>query len=218
MPNRINLGGVWLTPYAGGALPPFSPGVFSYDYLLAQNGLFVRGQRDGLEAIFPVAGRVRGRLGALAPTFCWNYPLVPAPLMSEILAACAAARDEQGRLIERLFYLRCHPLAGWSIQLPEQTATRTSVSPGPSAQDGFGEVLIELHSHGALPPFFSQTDNASEGLLRLYAVLGRVDAQPTLRVRVGVYSYWWELPAEAVFALGGTEVAAAPLKEEVWWP
>ncbi len=214
MPNRIHLGGVWLTPYAGGALPPFSPGIFSYDYLLAQNGVFVRGQRDGMEAIFPVP-TVRGRLGRLSPAFHWDYPLVSAPLVSEILAAARAARDEQGRLIERLFYLRCHPLAGWTVQVPEQTATRASVSPGPSAQDGFGEVLIELHSHGALPPFFSQTDNASEGLLRLYAVLGQVEEAPTLRARVGVYSYWWELPAEAIFELAGTGVAAA-LEGEVW--
>jgi PRTRC genetic system protein A len=211
--QRINLGGVFLSPYGGGDLPPFAPGVFHFDYVLARNGLFVRGKRDGMEVVLPVSN-VRGALFTLTPAFRWDYPPVPARIVTAILKAAREARNASGHLVETLCYLRHQSTEeGWTLQIPEQIATRASVTPGPAAQEGFGEVLIELHSHAALPAFFSATDNGSEGLLRLYAVLGWVERQPTLRLRVGVYSYWLEIPAGVVFALEGSGVEAARLEQ-----
>jgi hypothetical protein len=35
--------------------------------------------------------------------------------------------------------------------------------------------------------------------VRVYAVIGRLDTVPEIRIRVGVYGYWYPLPVTAVF-------------------
>jgi hypothetical protein len=51
--------------------------------------------------------------------------------------------------------------------------------------------------------FFSQTDDADEQAAKLYAVIGKLDTAPEIRLRVGVYGYWMALPITAVFTGNG---------------
>ena len=60
-------------------------------------------------------------------------------------------------------------------------------------------IICDLHSHGNMCAFFSQTDNADVQGARLYAVIGKLDSDPEMRLRVGVYGYWLALPLTAVF-------------------
>jgi hypothetical protein len=64
-------------------------------------------------------------------------------------------------------------------------------------------ILCDLHSHGNMPAFFSQTDDADEQAAKLYAVMGNLDTVPEIRLRVGVYGYWMALPITAVFTGNG---------------
>lgn len=64
-------------------------------------------------------------------------------------------------------------------------------------------IICDLHSHGNMRAFFSQTDNADEQGARLYAVIGRLDSEPEMRLRVGVYGHWLALPLTAVFTNNG---------------
>jgi hypothetical protein len=64
-------------------------------------------------------------------------------------------------------------------------------------------VLCELHSHGNMRAFWSRTDDADEQGARVYAVIGRLDTAPEIRIRVGVYGYWHPLPVTAVFTGAG---------------
>jgi hypothetical protein len=50
-----------------------------------------------------------------------------------------------------------------------------------------------------MPAFFSRTDDADEQGARIYAVMGRLDTAPEIRLRLGVYGYWHPLPLTAVF-------------------
>jgi hypothetical protein len=50
-----------------------------------------------------------------------------------------------------------------------------------------------------MPAYFSPTDNADEQAAKLYAVVGRLDNEPEMRLRVGVYGYWQPLPITVVF-------------------
>ena len=62
-------------------------------------------------------------------------------------------------------------------------------------QELYERVVIEIHSHHAMPARFSGTDDADETGFRVYGVIGRLPEQPEIRLRVGVYGYFWEVPA-----------------------
>ena len=51
--------------------------------------------------------------------------------------------------------------------------------------------------------FFSQTDDADEQAAKVYAVIGKLDTMPEIRLRVGIYGYWRSLPVTAVFMGSG---------------
>jgi hypothetical protein len=54
-----------------------------------------------------------------------------------------------------------------------------------------------------LDPFFSRTDNKDEQGFRVFAVIGKVNEQPEIRVRVGVYGNYRNIPASMIFELPG---------------
>jgi hypothetical protein len=65
------------------------------------------------------------------------------------------------------------------------------------------KALIDLHSHALLDPFFSRTDNKDEQGFRVFAVIGKVNENPEIRVRVGIYGNYWNIPASMIFELPG---------------
>lgn len=182
-------------------LPPLTAGRL-FEYVLAANGVFVRGQRDGLEVLLPVARfesdhAVRG-LVALAPAARLLYPRVPAHLLVEMVRRARGARDEQGQRVEMLFYLD-HDARGWTVVVPEQTQTELRVRPVNSYDALHARAVIQVHSHHDFEPVFSAVDDRDHTGFQIYAVLGNFLAQPTLRVRAGLYGYWLEVPAWDIF-------------------
>ena len=90
------------------------------------------------------------------------------------------------------------------VKKPAQQTTPTSVTTSvKTAVAAADSIICDLHSHGNMRAFFSQTDNADEQGARLYAVIGRLDSEPEMRLRVGVYGYWLPLPLTAVFTNNG---------------
>jgi PRTRC genetic system protein A len=76
----------------------------------------------------------------------------------------------------------------WRIEYPEARATTSSltytlVEPGPDEH-----VVIDLHSHGALPAFFSETDDRDDaGSVKIAGVYGNLDTStPTVCFRICV--------------------------------
>jgi PRTRC genetic system protein A len=129
---------------------------------------------------------------------------MPARLLDTILSdARRARRLDGGRpdsgLNEVLYQFHHH---GQTVQVkkPPQQATPVSVL-APGCDDA--NILCDLHSHGNMPAFFSQTDDADEQAAKLYAVIGKLDTAPEIRLRVGVYGYWMALPIPAVFTGNG---------------
>jgi PRTRC genetic system protein A len=179
--------------YNDGVLPPYD--AQAYQYILAGNGVFVRTETPFFEAIIPVAScTVRG-LPSLQFRFRLKVSRIPGRLLTTALVVARRARRLDGELNEVLYHFHHQ---GQTVQLkrPRQRATRTSIiAPGHSDQ----AILCELHSHGEMPAFFSRTDDADEQGVRIYAVVGRLDTAPEIRLRLGVYGYWHPLPLTAVF-------------------
>jgi len=124
--------------------------------------------------------------------------------------------------------------AGWRLWAPPQARSASSVTllptlgasdvpetfrvsgdSGDSGDSGAGaqahQTLVEAHSHHAMDAYFSATDDADEQGFRLYVVLGRIFTQPCVRVRVGVYGYFFAIPATLLFELPPSIVDASGL-------
>ena len=184
----------------------------AYQYILAGNGVFVRAETRFFTALLPVtACTVRG-LPPLRPQFQLLVPRIPARLLDAVLTdARRARRPDHGRpdngLNEVLYQFHHHGRAV-QVKKPAQHTTPTSVTTSvatrvTTAVTDAASTICDLHSHGNMRAFFSQTDNADEQGARLYAVIGRLDSEPEMLLRVGVYGYWLALPLTAVFTANG---------------
>lgn len=167
------------------------PPAAMYEYAVAGNGLFVRAEDDRLSACVPLAAAVCPGLPRLKPDVRLKLPRIPAMYLAAILES--ARRKLPNEAAYQFLYDA--PLS-WRCVCPDQAATPASVD---YADNGL--AVVDLHSHGSMAAFFSETDNADEGGLRFYAVAGCVDsATPQIAVRVGVYGHHYAVPAERVFA------------------
>jgi PRTRC genetic system protein A len=180
--------------YSGGPLPP--PAGRAYEYLLAGNGVFLRAENRFVQAVLPLTTvEVRG-LAPLASRVRLRVPRLPASLLVQVLADARQARTASGQLNEVLYRFRYDGQAV-RVEKPPQVATTTRVS---SLGDGGLDTILDLHSHGTMPAFWSAIDNADEGGFRFYAVIGRLDDRPEIRLRLGAYGYHFDLPLATLFA------------------
>ena len=164
-----------------------------YAYILAGNGLFMHARRPGLEALIPVLpGRIAG-LPVLTPRVHLARR-VPAKLL---LAALHWSQKSFPN--EALFWFNLEQ--EWSVYMPAQRRGRGRVVPLDPHDSKGTSALVDLHSHARMSPFFSPADDRDEHGFRLYAVLGNLHRTPTIRVRVGIYSHFYDLPASTVFDL-----------------
>lgn len=201
-----------------GAVLPSVDQSLMLDYVLAGNGVFARSRRPGLEACIPVGeATVRG-LKCVEPYVQWGYPKVPAKLLALMFSVAQTLAKNEPR--EALFHLtfdgtkghadqpqrRGHVLClnGWHLVFPPQHATAEHVE---LIQQGAGtteaEALIEVHSHHHENAFFSERDDEDEGAMsfRLYGVIGDIFVNPSIRVRVGLFGYFFEYPASEFFEM-----------------
>ena len=54
-------------------------------------------------------------------------------------------------------------------------------------------VMLDLHSHGQIPAWFSTKDNTDEAGMKLYGVVGSFGKTPIVKLRVGIYGYFSEM-------------------------
>jgi PRTRC genetic system protein A len=166
------------------------------EYLVAGNGLFVRAEDARLEACIPVAAAVCPGLADLIPCARLKLGRIhPAYLTSIYQSAVRRLPNEAAYQ----FLLDASDPVPWRVAMPAQLATPTGVD---YTDDPL--AVVDLHSHGALPAFWSATDDSDECGLRFYVVVGHVGTDaPTIFCRVGVYGHRWNVPALSIFeALG----------------
>ena len=173
------------------------------EYVVGADGLYLRAGRSGMSVVGQLAAApVRG-LAEIRPTFTLTVPPVPPAYLFQFLMHSVRACDEHGRQIEALAYL-AHTDGRWAIHYPDVVATATSVRPVEEYPEGYEDALVEIHSHHSMAARFSPTDDVDEVGFRIYAVVGSLgSSRPEIAVRLGVYGYFFELPADAVFEQAG---------------
>lgn len=192
-----------------------------YEYVTAGNGVFLQARRPELDVTFPVADAQISGLAHLETKVRLAGGLVPRRLTEEIARCSAeAAGDDETHPREVLFHLLHDVQAGgWQLIVPAQVQTVTSVKP---VDDGYtssyARAVIEVHSHNRMRPFFSEWDDRDEQGFRLYGVIGdfgREGKRPSLRLRVGVYGNFYEIPAAWAFEMpdGLTDAVATEWRQ-----
>jgi len=176
-------------------VPPIEPEIF-YEYVVAADGLFIRAEDTRLAASVKIASGVCGGAGPFAEFAGLKVDRVPGVWLRSVLAS--ARRRMPLEAMYQFHYSgdQTHAVTHtWRCSSPAQTATPTGLR-----FDDDGDAVIDLHSHNSMPAFFSSTDDADEQGLRFYAVIGRIDTdRPEIRVRVGVYGHFLDVPADMVF-------------------
>ncbi len=184
-------------------LPP-PAGLF--DYVFAGNGVYVHAKREHLEVNFPVMpGQIRGLADAKFQ-FDFGLPKVPVSLSTSMLVESAHYADQ---LLETLFHFMWSPVFpwnnGWEKIVPEQERSYSHCKPlnTDGADSTYQKAILEIHSHHGMPPNFSPQDDADETGFRLYGVIGflGLNVRPVIRMRVGVYGQFLEVPASWVIEL-----------------
>ena len=164
-----------------------TPGLF-YDYILAGNGLFIRGASPLLKATVLISlARVRG-LAPLDEKAELTQGKIPHGIYGLALSILLADRYRER-------YLAVAWEGEYRLRVPFQESTEGGVS-----YERLPGTVLDIHSHGSMRAFFSGTDNADEQGLRLYMVVGRLDTLlPEIEMRVGVYGYFSPVLTNEVF-------------------
>lgn len=194
-----------------GTLPPrllpSKESNISYEYMLGAGGVYLRATLPDFELLLPWApGRING-LAELTPYIKLNFPRIPASLVEFVFDKAKAAKGEDDRIIESLFYFRFdRETETWHATKPPQKATRVSVVPTDTGPGSDHETaVVELHSHHDLSlgaRFSGQDDRDEKTRARLFCVIGFISSdEPEIRVRIGVFGHYFEIPAEQLFDL-----------------
>lgn len=182
--------------------PVLPPGdALFYQYIIAQNGVFVRAENEFVSACLPVTRlkEASAPIRGLQPLTGWvrlKIPRIPLTLL-ETAIADAQVSAENGRLDETLSYVvwrngRYHLIKPADQKASPNFVVTEMVEPGET-------VVMDIHSHGAAPPYFSPTDDRDETRLRFYGVIGNLRTTPQWRFRLGIYGHWAEIDRDILF-------------------
>jgi PRTRC genetic system protein A len=165
------------------------PGLF-YDYILAGNGLFLRGAAPLLKATILLSpARVRG-LPPLDEQMELTHGKIPGRLYDLSLSIFMARNNEEQ-------YLAITWEDEYRLRMPAQERCKASVK-----YENLPSSVMDIHSHHRMPARFSPQDNTDEQGLRLYMLVGRLDTLlPEVKIRLGVYGYFASLSIEDVFSV-----------------
>lgn len=176
---------------------PLPPRGLAYDYVLGGDGLWLAAENAALAVRAPVARcAVRG-LPPLGGACTLHHGRIPRWIW-DACTALAHTWAVIGR--EILLLVTCDAGGRYALVVPEQAVSAARVRYEPPSLPPGTTVALALHSHHRLPAYFSDTDDADEQGLALYAVVGRLDAaRPEVALRAGAYGAWLPVPWADVF-------------------
>jgi PRTRC genetic system protein A len=162
----------------------------AYDYISAGNGIFIEAKSELLAARILVTPAVVRGLPELATEISLPFGKIPGRLFDLMLSVFLAKADVE------VYVAIVRENGEYVIKVPEQTATGASIE-----YATVDNAVLDFHSHGLVPAFFSGQDNRDEQGFRLYGVVGNLDKEKAIvKIRVGVYGYFHPLKWSDVFS------------------
>lgn len=171
-----------------------------YEIVIAQKGVFKRARRQEMTASVEVSAfavKIPELAGCEAKV---ELPeKIPAQIFEQILAHARNSTDA-GNFTENLYAI-CWNAEDRCYFWKEISGTRSFGSTIARDDDpAYQKAVLEIHTH---PPgcrnFSSQDDLDESGKFRLFGILVDIyGAKPVIRLRVGIYDSFWEIPVEAI--------------------
>jgi PRTRC genetic system protein A len=177
-----------------------------YEIVIAQNGVFKRAKRFEMSAIVEVSAfAVKIPELAVCQSKVELPEKIPASVFEQILAHARSVTDA-ANFTENL-YAVCWNARNNSYYWKEISGKRSFASTiARDDEPAYQTAVLEIHTHPPGCSHFSASDDRDEsGKFRLFGILVDIHAaKPVIRLRVGIYDSFWEIPVETV--------AAAPLE------
>lgn len=171
-----------------------------YEIVIAQNGVFKRAQRREMTAAIELSAfAVKIEELATGEARVELARKIPEYIFAEILAHSRSSTDA-ANFTENL-YAVCRNGENGNYFWKEISRHRSFGSTIARDDDpAYQNAILEIHTH---PPgcrnFSGQDDLDESGKFRLFGILVDIHSeQPAIRLRVGIYDSFWEIPAEAV--------------------
>lgn len=170
-----------------------------YNYVLANNGLFIHVQSPLIIARVLVAeAEVRG-LAPVESALELQHGLIPGHLWELALNHMLANAHQET-------FMAVTWEGEYRLRLPEQKQSSMNVE-----YSRLPNTVLELHSH-TVKGFFSGTDSRDEQGLGIYGVVGELTKRTEVLFRVGAYGYFNMLRWDQVFQ-GQLSGAIEPIEE-----
>lgn len=181
---------------------PFHPLQESgHRFLLAADGLYLEVRRPWLHYIHQLAKHTAVAIpfGEITKKCELDFGSIGSALPQMKEFAAKAKADAPLEAAASLLWN--HAEKSWRIEYPKiiGEATPGSIQYEQVVLGEDESLAIDLHSHGHLGAFFSETDNADDrGSVKIAGVLGDLDkAQPTVAFRMCVLGLYIEIPVPA---------------------
>jgi PRTRC genetic system protein A len=180
-----------------------------YEIVIAQNGVFKRARRLEMTASIEISAFAVKipELAVCAPKIELSEK-IPARIFAEIISHARSSTDAS--CFTENLYAVCWDTENRCYLWKEISGNRSFGSTIARDDDpAYQQAILEIHTH---PPgclnFSNQDDRDESGKFRLFGILVDIHAaKPAIRLRVGIYDSFWEIPVD--------EISDAPLLENV---
>lgn len=124
-------------------------------------------------------------------------PKIPLSILHEVMDYFRRSLPN-----EAMAYIRHN--GSYYVSYPEQISTDQRIFYNKPLLD---DVVVEIHSHGFHPAFFSEIDNEDEKATGIYAVMGRINTNsPEIKARISCGGYYIEIEPAEIFDFQKSEV------------
>jgi len=186
-----------------------------YEISIAQNGVFKRASRREMTAVLELSAfAVKIPELAIEEARVELAEKFPALIFAEILAHARNSTDATN-FTENL-YAVCRDNESGGYFWKEISHSRSFGSTIARDDDpAYQNAVLEIHTHPPGCREFSASDDRDEsGKFRLFGILVDIHSvQPAIRLRVGIYDSFWEIPVETI-AEGQIENLTDLVKQE----
>lgn len=167
----------------------FTPNENKYptNYIASSEGKIFEVRKSDLGMICVETNRIPS-LDLIREGFHYPHRIIPSWVISQTLAFFQnyCHEDDPIEVMVKLLYSPTDD--EYRLICPEQYVSDTYISvPDIIEYDRIRYIeVLDIHSHNVMDAFFSPTDNADEVQFRMYGVIGKVNTQPEMKLRVGV--------------------------------
>lgn len=171
-----------------------------YEIVIAQNGVFKRARRAEMTASVELSSfNVKIPELAVGKACIELTDKIPAKIFAEILTHARNSTSREN-FTENL-YAVCRDNQSGGYFWKEVSRSRSFGSTIARDDDPtYWQAILEIHTH---PPgcfdFSNKDDRDESGKFRLFGILIDIHtAKPLIRLRVGIYDSFWEIPVESI--------------------